>query len=264
MTRFELKGGLVALLALAVAFSLMPRARAQVEARTILHKFGAVVFAGSDVGDVYDNGAAVATYPWQSGAVAVEVISTSDNDGAGDDSGCSSVTFEGLDANYAIQSETVATNGLAAVDAVNSYLRVYRIRCDAAGANGTNVGIISVQVDGAGAILGQVSAARGQSLMAIYTVPAGKRFLMRGWKVSWSAVNATASANCDLYARSENGAARVQDVLYFSGTTIPPPSDWPADVPRVYAAKEDIWINCTSDRAATMSADFYGVLADSN
>lgn len=113
-------------------------------------------------------------YPWQASAVVLEVISddpTDDGDPVA--AGARTVEVQGLDANWAMQTETLTMNGVGAVAIPGTWLRVLRAKVITAGATGTNAGTILVRIESAGATLAIIEPGLGQTTMAIYTIPLG-------------------------------------------------------------------------------------------
>lgn len=130
----------------------------------IVHKFGANfdIDQATDPESVWTGGG---LYPWASLASAQTIycISTSASD-------TGTLTVEGLDANYNEQSETVTLTGTSAVTTTNTFLRVFRMTYG----DGGNVGTVTARVtSGTGTVVAQIDAAYAQTLMAVYTVPAG-------------------------------------------------------------------------------------------
>ena len=137
--------------------------RGMVKGASFIHKFGAVPsMATNTTGTVWDKNDTV--YPWASWATAgiinVDSSSASDVD--------KSVTVVGLDANYNQISETITLTTQTNNNSSNSFIRIFR----AFVSDGeTNVGQISVQRDTTDVAI--ITAGYGQTLMAVYTVPAG-------------------------------------------------------------------------------------------
>lgn len=130
----------------------------------IVHKFGANfdIDQATDPESVWTGGG---LYPWASLATAQTIycISTSASD-------TGTLTLEGLDADYNEQSETITLTGTSAVTTTNTFLRVFRMTSG----DGGNVGTVTARVtSGTGTVVAQIDAAYAQTLMAVYTVPAG-------------------------------------------------------------------------------------------
>lgn len=138
-------------------------ARDAISNSKIVHKFGANfdIDQATDPESVWTGGG---VYPWASlsSAQTIYCVSTSASD-------TTTLTLEGLDANYDEISETVTLTGTSAVTTSNTFLRVFRMTYDA-----TNVGTITARtVSASGTVVAQIDAGYAQTLMAVYTVPAG-------------------------------------------------------------------------------------------
>lgn len=138
-------------------------ARGSISNSKIVHKFGANfdIDQGTDPESVWSGGG---VYPWASLSSAETIYCLSTD--AGD---TTTLTIEGLDANYDEISETVTLTGTSAVTTINTFLRVFRMTYDA-----RNVGTITARtVSASGTVVAQIDAGYAQTLMAVYTVPAG-------------------------------------------------------------------------------------------
>lgn len=138
-------------------------ARGSISNSKIVHKFGANfdIDQGTDPESVWSGGG---VYPWASLSSAQTIYCLSTD--AGD---TTTLTLQGLDANYDEISETVTLTGTSAVTTTNTFLRVFRMTYDA-----TNVGTITARtVSASGTVVAQIDAGYAQTLMAVYTVPAG-------------------------------------------------------------------------------------------
>lgn len=138
-------------------------ARGKVRGATPVHKFGAVpAMSQSTTGTVWDKNDTL--YPWSSfssaGVIVAQVANASD-DGK-------KVTVLGLDSDYNETSEEFTLSSSSTVTGSVSFIRVYRAYVS----EGTNnVGTVTFQKGGTDVLL--ITAGKGQTLMAIYTVPAG-------------------------------------------------------------------------------------------
>ena len=115
-------------------------------------------------------------YPWPTAAETLNVVST-DTDDSSSGTGARTVEIEGLNSSWAVITETVSMNGTTNVTTTNSFLRVYRARVVTAGSSGVNEGTITMTNTTSSNVIGQISVDNsgfGQTLMAIYTIPAGK------------------------------------------------------------------------------------------
>ena len=132
-----------------------------------VNKFGFNTSVGNSFESVTDLG----TNFLPASAAVISVVSDDANDDDGD-TGARSVKIEGLDANYALVDETIALNGTSAVTTTQTFLRVFRMSVASAGSSNTNEGQITASHGGTD-IAAIHSDNGGQSLMAVYTVPAG-------------------------------------------------------------------------------------------
>lgn len=130
---------------------------------TNVHKFGSNPgLNNSTLETVWSAGG---LYPWDEFATAQTLYVSSTV--AGDNG---SVEIQGLDANYNLLTETVSINGDPSQNTTtNTFIRVFRLQY-----TDTNAGLITARtVSHAGTVVGQIDIGKAQSLMAIYTIPAG-------------------------------------------------------------------------------------------
>lgn len=105
-------------------------------------------------------------------AQALEIVSDSVEDDAGGD-GAQQIIVEGLDGVTGLfKTETATLDGQTAVDLSGTWLAVNRMHVvdGQTGATGNNEGNIHVQVDGAGEVVSEIVALRGQTQTAIHRV----------------------------------------------------------------------------------------------
>ena len=145
-------------------------ARGAVAQTSHINKFGYNTAVGATFETITDLGGNQ-YYPTSAGVVSIVSSDANDDDG---DTGAITVEIQGLDGNYAEISETVTLNGTSAVTTTASFLRVFRMRVLTAGSSGTNEGNITASIGGNN--VARISGGNGgQTLMAVYTVPAGKK-----------------------------------------------------------------------------------------
>jgi hypothetical protein len=109
-----------------------------------------------------------------------DIVSTSGNDdGSPVGTGARTVEIQGLNENWQIVKEIITLNGTTDVPTVNTYRRIFRMKVLTVGALGENVGIITATAQVDGTVTAQISATNNQTLMAIYTIPAGMTGYMK-------------------------------------------------------------------------------------
>jgi len=111
-------------------------------------------------------------YPWQSSAVTVDVVSDDANDDVAG-TGARTLRIQGLDGSYNLAEETVDMDGTTTVTTTQTFLRVFRMSVETAGTSGNNIGNISVTYTGGSDVAATITAGNGQTLMTLYTIPAG-------------------------------------------------------------------------------------------
>ncbi len=205
-----------------------------------IHKFGANfdIDQNTDPESVWTGGG---VYPWSalSSAQAVYCLST-------DAADTSSLTIEGLDANYNEISETVTLTGVSAVTTTSTFLRVFRMTYDA-----TNAGTITARtVSASGTIVAQIDAGYAQTLMAVYTVPAG----FTGYLLALDAtIDGTKTCQVLMYHRLLGKPFRIAHVAESDGHY-----RYDFAAPLVVPAKTDIdiQVNEVSGNDARVTANF--------
>jgi hypothetical protein len=139
----------------------------------LMHKFGRNPSVPSATeADVWTVGG---TYPFQQTAIAVRIASggSANDDTAG--SHARTVVVEGLDETWALVTETITTAGaLASSATTTTFIRVFRAYVGDVGTYG-NANDADIDIETTGAVtLARIPAGRGQSQLAVYTVPLGK------------------------------------------------------------------------------------------
>ena len=116
-------------------------------------------------------------------AIPMEVVSDSADDDVGG-IGAREIHVYGLDNDWYWTHETVVVTGLVPVVLEHEYLRVYRMNVEQVGTSRENVGNIVVRPEGGGTPLAQIAAGKGQSLMAIYSIPNGWTGVIRQLEIN--------------------------------------------------------------------------------
>jgi len=144
-----------------------------------LDKFGYNAAVGVTEETVWTQGG---VYSYLAAASVLKISSSSVADAVAG-TGALTVQIYGLDANYAEINETITLTGQTAVNSTNSYLRIFRMVVRSAGSGGANAGVIYA---GTGAVVlgvpaniyAEIAIGENQTLMSLYTVPAGKKLVV--------------------------------------------------------------------------------------
>jgi len=163
-----------------------------------IHKFGAnfQIDSNTDPESIWTGGG---LYPWASlnTAQVLYAISTSTSD-------TEEITIEGLDTNYNKITEVITLNGTTAVTTTNQFKRVYRMIYNH---TAENVGTITLRTgSGTGTVVSQIDIGYSQTLMAIYTVPAGYTAYLLQLGAS---VNKNEDVQIAMYQREFNQAFKI-------------------------------------------------------
>lgn len=183
-------------------------------------------------------------YSYESAAVVTAVAdnTTADNNGT--------VEVQGLDQNYAPITETLTIGGSAST---SQFIRVFRATIISANTGSTNVDEVRIKNDGTD--LAIIKAGAGQTLMCVYTIPAGKTGYLL--KLSGS-VDANNDALFRICARSFGGAFNVkgQFGVFAAGF------NYDYAVPLKFEEKTDIEVKALSQNNVGGGAVFDLVLKD--
>jgi len=180
-------------------------ARDAISNSKIIHKFGANfdIDQATDPETVWSGGG---LYPWSAFATAQTLycLSTSASDTA-------VLIIQGLDSNYDEQTEAVTLTGTSAVTTTNTFIRVFRMTYE----DGANAGDITARtVSATGTVVAQINTGLSQTLMAVYTVPAGHTAYMVSLDVS---IDSNKNAQLIMYHRNFNKPFRVTHIAEASG-----------------------------------------------
>lgn len=206
-----------------------------------IHKFGfnADVDAAEDI---WDGGG---TYSWPAAAAATTIVSTDAAD-TSDGTGARTVKVYGLDSNYLEISETVTLNGTTAVTLSNQYLRCHRAKILTTGTGGVNAG--DLQIKHAATVIAQISAGYGQTLMAIYTVPADFNYAELAQWYNTVGRTITSIATMQLLMRPYGGGWQTKEIVEVSDTASQFIYNYP--VWQRVEPKTDIRVRCSAVTAA--------------
>ena len=149
------------------------------------HKFGAVpAMSINNTGSVWDINDTL--YPWT--ALDTPAVINVERNNAADEG--HKVTIQGLDSNWNFQEETITISGTDTLG-TKLFRRVNRAFC--IDGSLSNTGNIDLEAGAAGGTtVARITAGQGQTLMAVYTVPANyKAYIMQGVMTCQSGADAS-------------------------------------------------------------------------
>lgn len=209
---------------------------------------------------IWDGGGLYA-YPASAAKMYVSSSSTADTSAG---TGARTVTFQGLDANYEEVSETVTLTGQTQVETDTLFLRVFRGFVETAGSGGTNAGDIYIGTSGSsvgvptGAFYAKITAGEAQTLMAVYTVPAGQTFYIANGTATHGTDTAGAFMTIRFMIRPFGGVFRTAVKIDVTGSELLFPFQYPLRLPE----KTDLEVRaiCNKNQNNAVSATFEGIL----
>jgi hypothetical protein len=201
-----------------------------------IHKFGAVPAMSQDAnGTIWDENDTV--YPWatidSNGVLTVSVVAPNNEGSARTTHDGDSVEIQGLDSNYELQTETVTISGSSATT-TNNFKRVFRAQF--AAATGFNPNSERILIQSGGTTVAKILEDLGQTLMAIYTIPAGYTGHLMRLDVT---AQGTATGSFKLFARPGGvGSFQLKHVAEVNGVGGPYQLEYP--IPQSFTEKTDI------------------------
>ena len=209
---------------------------------TSIDKFGFNSSVGASYETIWDGGD---IYAYPSSAVAMTATSA----GGATDEGVI-ITIIGLDASYAEQSETVTLNASGTATTENTFIRVFRAYVS----NGQDLTGVCNITNG-GVTYAQIGVEFQQTMMAVYTIPAGKTgYLMSGNISSQKDKDITAK----LMMREFGGVMRTRGLVLTPGQ--PFQRQWVIPLP--IPAKTDIEIRAKAGATGPVAAGFEIILVE--
>ena len=172
--------------------------RGLVDGHKRLFKFGFNGEINNSTEDIWDVGG---VYTYQSSALAMTVTS----DAGATDNGVQ-VTVQGLDASYNEVSETVTLAGSGTATTTQTYLRVFR-----AFVLGSQEPTNNINITNGGTTYARISTGENQSLMTLWTVPAGYTAYLLQTDVTAFTEQNNKFATVAIKTRELNGVFRTTD-----------------------------------------------------
>lgn len=216
-----------------------------------INKFGYNTSVGGTYAPVTDLGTNV--LPTLAGVVSVVSASGNDTGASPLGTGARTLEIQGLDATYNELVETITLTGTSASVTNGEFLRIFRMKVVTAGSAETNVGNLTASIGGQA--VARISAGKGQTLMAVYTVPAGYRAHLLKLQVSLSK---NQEANAQFRSKSPAGAWQVKGEFGTFSQVIN--YDYP--VPLIFPARTDLQVRTKAGATSEMGAIFDLILED--
>lgn len=220
----------------------IPIAAGEVDGYSHINKFG---YTGTDqngTATVWDANNTTAIYPYPAAGV-VTMTST-----AGGDTGAE-VEIQGLDGDYNAVVENVNIGSTGAV----TFSRIFRARMTSV----SNAG--DVTINQGGNLAAKILTGNGQTLMAVYTIPAGKTGYLLKFQGSMDKQNAPVKFK--LFARPFGNGFNLKGQWGSQGGNS---VDYDYPVPLVFAEKTDLRVDVVTGGTCGNGAIFDLILVDNN
>lgn len=154
--------------------------KGEIPGHSTIFKFGFNATVGTTEAVIWDAGG---NYIFLDAAETLDIVSDDSQDTDGGN-GAHDVIIYGLDNDFNEITEIINLNGLTPVTTVNSYIRTYRAHILNSGnpspVGDGNLGTIKFTASTTATLQAQMEPENGQTLMCIYTVPAGKTAYVTG------------------------------------------------------------------------------------
>lgn len=207
-------------------------AKGQFDDISHIHKFGAVpAMSQNTSGTIWDVNDTI--YPWSTfntaGTLSIPAVNASDNG--------KSVVLIGLDDDYLELSEEVTVSSSGATTTTQAFKRIFRAYVT----NGSASNVGNIVINKGATTVATITAGKAQTLMAVYTIPAGKTgYLTKGVCTCQSGADATG----EMYVRYfGQDSFRVGHSFEVSGTG--GEYQYEFGVPFKIPAKSDIDVRCS-------------------
>lgn len=239
----------------------IPIAAGQLAGYSSIEKFGRNPNVATSIETVWEHGG---IYEYLTTASQIFVYSASSDDGVGQ-IGAIKVTVQGLDENCNIISEELTVNGAGST---LTFFRVYRAFITEAGSAGYNKGNVSIstQASGAGTVLADIGGdgtgvnfiGYGQTMLAVYTVPAGKTAYVTQWTIGNGNYNTSTSAFLRTRLPVNGFVMTTSDTMAVSGGF----HVKNYSIPLKFVEKTDIEVQAFNGGGTIVSSTFNVILVD--
>jgi len=246
-------------------------AQGNVSKASFIHKFGnapdwddgdgtVAIWDGANDGTI-----AQYTYQYSTSANITQISST-------DAADTMNIEIQGLSSSYEITTLTTSLNGQTPVTLSTSFLRVFRMKnvgsTDIAGnvyATTSTTTFTNGLPDASSDVRAMITNGNNQTLMALYTIPAGKTGYMRSWFSATSGANKNTNYIIDLFARPDGQVFQLKHKSAISDNANSYIQHQYTE-PEVFNEKTDIELRATITdspiTAASVSGGFDIVLVD--
>jgi len=220
-------------------------ARGQISYHTTLFKYGYNPLIINVNETIWDGGG---IYSYPASALAMTVTSA----GAGTDEGVK-VTVFGLDADWNEVSQEVTLNGSGVATTTQTFRRVYR-----AYISGSQAPTGNITIANSGTTYAQITNGENQTLMAVWTVPAGHTFYLTNGTATHGTDTSGAYMTIRFMIRSFGGVFRTATKVDITGKELLFPFTFPLKLEE----KTDLEVRaiCSKNQNNAVSATFEGVL----
>ena len=208
-----------------------------------VNKFGYNSSVGTAFETIWD-GNNVYTYIASAGTATAASSNSGDNTGT--------VTVEGLDANFNLVSETIIIGGSAGSQ---SFYRIFRASLITHPSGPTNIGNITITADSQSAAI--ITAGKGQTLMALYTIPAGKKGYLHQLDVG-SSKDLENEIQFLIRGNVSGNVFRTIEFLTTRGGFVEKTFTFPVEIPE----KHDIEVRASTSSTSKISAGFELLVLD--
>ena len=205
-------------------------ARGQVENHKHILKFGFNPDVNGTEETIWDVGG---VYAYPSGAVAMTATTTA---GVPSTDNGVKIIIQGLDSDYNEVSEEVTLAGAGTATTTQTFIRVFR-----AYVSGSQAPTANVNIANGGTTYARVSLNENQTLMAVWTVPAGYTAYLLRKSISLGTANTNQYITARLLAREYGGVFRVQEKLSLQRSF-----DEDLPIPISFPEKTDIEVRAVS------------------
>ena len=213
---------------------------------TGLLKFGTRTTVAANTNSLVWEGTA-ALYTYLTSAEQLKVSSASANDTATTGTGARTLTIEGLDGNFAEQTETIDMAGASVVTTTKSFIRIFRAYVATSGALYSNDGIITITNNAGTNQLLVITVGDSQTLMAMWTVPASKTLYLTNASFS---TDSNKGARISIRTRILDGGILYPWRIRYRAFVFSGNENFPFTIPFKIDAKTDIEVRVLTPAAA--------------